>query len=228
MSSKYLKIKYENKCKMISTPKSFFEFVEIVKNNLDLSNNKHYQFSYLDDENDNVLISSKEDYDILLELSQIIKRPIKIIITEQKVKNTLTLNLTQTSSSSLDSYSLINKYNNNMNQIAFKQLVNEMRNKYDLSHIKNDEIILHALIKVNGNKEEALKLLEEKNDCNNKYYTINQFNNGMNEVAFKQLVNEMRNKYDLSKFENDDIILQFLIEASGDKEKAFSILKFRD
>ena len=52
MSSKYLKIKYENKCKMISTPKSFFEFVEIVKNNLDLSNNKHYQFSYLDDEND--------------------------------------------------------------------------------------------------------------------------------------------------------------------------------
>ena len=138
---------------MISTPKSFFEFVEIVKNNLDLSNNKHYQFSYLDDENDNVLISSKEDYDILLELSQIIKRPIKIIITEQKVKNTLTLNLTQTSSSSLDSYSLINKYNNNMNQIAFKQLVNEMRNKYDLFDIKNDEIILHALIKVNGNKK---------------------------------------------------------------------------
>jgi hypothetical protein len=38
----------------------------------------------------------------------------------------------------------------------------------------------------------------------------------------------MRNKYDLSKYENDDIILQSLIEASGDKEKAFSILKFRD
>ena len=160
MSSKYLKIKFENKCKMISTPKSFFEFVEIVKNNLDLSNNKHYQFSYLDDENDNVLISSKEDYDILLELSQIIKRPIKIIITEQKVKNTLTLNLTQTSSSSLDSYSLINKYNNNMNQIAFKQLVNEMRNKYDLSKYENDDIILQSLIEASGDKEKAFSILK--------------------------------------------------------------------
>ena len=103
-----------------------------------------------------------------------------------------------------------------------------MRNKYDLSYIENDDIILNALIKTNGNKEEALKLLEKNNNCDNVYYTINQFNNGMNEIAFKQLVNEMRNKFDLSSYENDDVIIQCLIDSCGDKEKALYLLKSRN
>ena len=227
MALKYFKLKYQDKCKMIKCPQTFYEFIQIVKKTFELNNNSHYQFSYIDDEEDNVLISSKEDYQILLDYINFIQKPIRITIIEQVEKSSLTLNLNQ-NLSSLDSYSLINKFNNNMNQIVFKQFVNEMRNKYDLSYIENDDIILNALIKTNGNKEEALKLLEEKNDCNNKYYTINQFNNGMNEIAFKQLVNEMRNKFDLSSYENDDVIIQCLIDSCGDKEKALYLLKSRN
>ena len=227
MALKYFKLKYQDKCKMLKCPQTFYEFIQIVKNTFELNNNSHYQFSYIDDEDDNVLISSKEDYQILLDYINLIQKPIRITIIEQEVKSSLTLNLNQ-DLSSLDSYSQINKFNNNMNHIVFKQFVNEMRNKYDLSYIENDDIILNALIKTNGNKEEALKLLEKNNNCNNVYYTINQFNNGMNEIAFKQLVNEMRNKFDLSSYENDDIILQCLIDSCGDKEKALYLLKSRN
>jgi hypothetical protein len=212
---------------MIKCPQTFYEFIQIVKNSFELNNNSHYQFLYKDDEEDNVIISSKEDYQILLDYINVIQKPIRITIIEQEEKSTLTLNVNE-NISSLDSYSLINKFNNNMNQIAFKQFVNEMRNKYDLSYIKNDDIILNALIKTNGNKEEALKLLEKNNKCDNFYYTINQFNNGMNEIAFKQLVNEMRNKFDLSSYENDDVILQSLIDSNGNKEKALSLLQSRN
>ena len=227
MALKYFKLKYQDKCKMLKCPQTFYEFIQIVKNTFELNNNSHYQFSYIDDEEDNVLISSKEDYQILLDYINLIQKPIRITIIEKEVKSSLTLNLNQ-DLSSLDSYSQINKFNNNMNHIVFKQFVNEMRNKYDLSYIENDDIILNALIKTNGNKEEALKLLEKNNNCNNVYYTINQFNNGMNEIAFKQLVNEMRNKFDLSSYENDDIILQCLIDSCGDKEKALYLLKSRN
>ena len=227
MALKYFKLKYQDKCKMLKCPQTFYEFIQIVKNTFELNNNSHYQFSYIDDEDDNVLISSKEDYQILLDYINLIQKPIRITIIEQEVKSSLTLNLNQ-DLSSLDSYSQINKFNNNMNHIVFKQFVNEMRNKYDLSYIENDDIILNALIKTNGNKEEALKLLEKNNNCNNVYYTINQFNNGMNEIAFKQLVNEMRNKFDLSSFENDDVIIQCLIDSCGDKEKALYLLKSRN
>ena len=212
---------------MIKCPQTFYEFIQIVKNSFELNNNSHYQFLYKDDEEDNVIISSKEDYQILLDYINVIQKPIRITIIEQEEKSTLTLNVNE-NISSLDSYSLINKFNNNMNQIAFKQFVNEMRNKYDLSYIENDDIILNALIKTNGNKEEALKLLEKNNKCDNFYYTINQFNNGMNEIAFKQLVNEMRNKFDLSSYENDDVILQSLIDSNGNKEKALSLLQSRN
>lgn len=227
MALKYFKLKYQDKCKMLKCPQTFYEFIQIVKNTFELNNNSHYQFSYIDDEDDNVLISSKEDYQILLDYINLIQKPIRITIIEQEVKSSLTLNLNQ-DLSSLDSYSQINKFNNNMNHIVFKQFVNEMRNKYDLSYIENDDIILNALIKTNGNKEEALKLLEKNNNCNNVYYTINQFNNGMNEIAFKQLVNEMRNKFDLSSYENDDVIIQCLIDSCGDKEKALYLLKSRN
>ena len=227
MALKYFKLKYQDKCKMIKCPQTFYEFIQIVKNTFELNNNSHYQFSYIDDEDDNVLISSKEDYQILLDYINLIQKPIRITIIEQEVKSSLTLNLNQ-DLSSLDSYSQINKFNNNMNHIVFKQFVNEMRNKYDLSYIENDDIILNALIKTNGNKEEALKLLEKNNNCDNVYYTINQFNNGMNEIAFKQLVNEMRNKFDLSSYENDDVIIQCLIDSCGDKEKALYLLKSRN
>ena len=227
MALKYFKLKYKDKCKMIKCPQTFYEFIQIVKKTFELNNNSHYQFSYIDDEEDNVLISSKEDYQILLDYINFIQKPIRITIIEQVEKSSLTLNLNQ-NLSSLDSYSLINKFNNNMNQIVFKQFVNEMRNKYDLSYIENDDIILNALIKTNGNKEEALKLLEKNNKCDNFYYTINQFNNGMNEIAFKQLVNEMRNKFDLSSYENDDVILQSLIDSNGNKEKALSLLQSRN
>jgi hypothetical protein len=227
MALKYFKLKYQDKCKMLKCPQTFYEFIQIVKNTFELNNNSHYQFSYIDDEDDNVLISSKEDYQILLDYINLIQKPIRITIIEQEVKSSLTLNLNQ-DLSSLDSYSQINKFNNNMNHIVFKQFVNEMRNKYDLSYIENDDIILNALIKTNGNKEEALKLLEKNNNCDNVYYTINQFNNGMNEIAFKQLVNEMRNKFDLSSYENDDVIIQCLIDSCGDKEKALYLLKSRN
>ena len=227
MALKYFKLKYQDKCKMIKCPQTFYEFIQIVKNTFELNNNSHYQFLYKDDEEDNVIISSKEDYQILLDYINVIQKPIRITIIEQEEKSTLTLNVNE-NISSLDSYSLINKFNNNMNQIAFKQFVNEMRNKYDLSYIENDDIILNALIKTNGNKEEALKLLEKNNKCDNFYYTINQFNNGMNEIAFKQLVNEMRNKFDLSSYENDDVILQSLIDSNGNKEKALSLLQSRN
>ena len=227
MALKYFKLKYQDKCKMLKCPQTFYEFIQIVKNTFELNNNSHYQFSYIDDEEDNVLISSKEDYQILLDYINLIQKPIRITIIEKEVKSSLTLNLNQ-DLSSLDSYSQINKFNNNMNHIVFKQFVNEMRNKYDLSYIENDDIILNALIKTNGNKEEALKLLEKNNNCNNVYYTINQFNNGMNEIAFKQLVNEMRNKFDLSSYENDDVIIQCLIDSCGDKEKALYLLKSRN
>ena len=227
MALKYFKLKYQDKCKMLKCPQTFYEFIQIVKNTFELNNNSHYQFSYIDDEDDNVLISSKEDYQILLDYINLIQKPIRITIIEKEVKSSLTLNLNQ-DLSSLDSYSQINKFNNNMNHIVFKQFVNEMRNKYDLSYIENDDIILNALIKTNGNKEEALKLLEKNNNCNNVYYTINQFNNGMNEIAFKQLVNEMRNKFDLSSYENDDVIIQCLIDSCGDKEKALYLLKSRN
>ncbi len=227
MALKYFKLKYQDKCKMLKCPQTFYEFIQIVKNTFELNNNSHYQFSYIDDEEDNVLISSKEDYQILLDYINLIQKPIRITIIEQEVKSSLTLNLNQ-DLSSLDSYSQINKFNNNMNHIVFKQFVNEMRNKYDLSYIENDDIILNALIKTNGNKEEALKLLEKNNNCDNVYYTINQFNNGMNEIAFKQLVNEMRNKFDLSSYENDDVIIQCLIDSCGDKEKALYLLKSRN
>ena len=227
MALKYFKLKYQDKCKMLKCPQTFYEFIQIVKNTFELNNNSHYQFSYIDDEDDNVLISSKEDYQILLDYINLIQKPIRITIIEQEVKSSLTLNLNQ-DLSSLDSYSQINKFNNNMNHIVFKQFVNEMRNKYDLSYIENDDIILNALIKTNGNKEEALKLLEKNNNCNHVYYTINKFNNGMNEIAFKQLVNEMRNKFDLSSYENDDVIIQCLIDSCGDKEKALYLLKSRN
>ena len=50
----------------------------------------------------------------------------------------------------------------------------------------------------------------------------------MNEIAFKQLVNEMRNKFDLFSYENDDVILQSLIDSNGNKEKALSLLQSRN
>ncbi len=50
----------------------------------------------------------------------------------------------------------------------------------------------------------------------------------MNEIACKQLVNEMRNKFDLFSYENDDAILQSFIDSLGNKEKALSVLQSRN
>ncbi len=54
----------------------------------------------------------------------------------------------------------------------------------------------------------------------------------MNVIAFQQLVNEMRNKFDLFyyefSYENYDVILQSFIDLFGNKEKALSVLQSRN
>ena len=50
----------------------------------------------------------------------------------------------------------------------------------------------------------------------------------MNEIIFKQLVNEMRNKFDLFSYENDDVILQSFIDSRGNKDKALCFLQSRN
>ena len=59
---------------------------------------------------------------------------------------------------------------------------------------------------------------------NNNYNNINRFNNNINEIALKQIINELRNKYDLSKYEDDNPILTALIDSNGNKEEAMKLL----
>ena len=119
--------------------------------------------------NDNIQPNNSIEIEINLDLSNLKKSGKYISVWQFKtIENipfgefvTITINYTTNMNYEVknNNYNNINRFNNNMNEIALKQIINELRNKYDLSKYEDDNPILTALIDSNGNKEEAMKLL---------------------------------------------------------------------
>ncbi len=125
------------------------------------------------------------------------------------------------------------KENIKINETITPNSICEIEIKLDLSHLKkNGKYISVWQFKTLENIPFGEMVIitvnytcNENNEDKNKFYdNINKYNNYMNEIAFKQIINEMRNKYDLSKYDNDNTILQALIDSNGDKEEAMKLL----
>ena len=125
------------------------------------------------------------------------------------------------------------KENIKLNETITPNSICEIEIKLDLSHLnKSGKYISIWQFKTYENIPFGEMVIitinyicnENNEDKNNVYHNINKYNNYMNEIAFKQIINEMRNKYDLSKYDNDNTILQALIDSNGDKEEAMKLL----
>ena len=90
-SQKIFKINYNNNFKLMHAPDNFNSFLEEVSKNFHINfdlNNKNFKISYLDQDNDNVLIDNESDYNLLLDsMNSSNKNQIKIKIEINDNKN---------------------------------------------------------------------------------------------------------------------------------------------
>ena len=118
--------------------------------------------------------------------------------------------------------------------INYLELVKEMRSDFDISVIEDDNAILNALILTGGNKINALNNLlnERQNACYFGY--VNTYSKPLTtkDLLFRyddkkpknlvDLVNEMKEEFDMNMVDDDNEILQELIKTDGNKIEDFN------
>ena len=122
-SQKIFKINYNNNFKLIRASDNFNSFLEDISKNFHINfdlNKKNFKISYLDQDNDNVLIDNESDYNLLLSSMN------SSNINQIKIKVEINDNI-----------------NNNNNDICFfnnfKNLKNEFHTNYDFNTPENNQ-----------------------------------------------------------------------------------------
>ena len=190
-------IQFYNEIKKATIPSSYLSFQEKLSSMLELNSDltSTLIISYKDEDNDNVMVNSNEDYLILLE--QIKNKQVNIINIEKNENSNINIDeCSQNFTKFKDKIDINDKANNIKNfDIVSSQLeINKQENKED----KNNQIIINNNVReikneieINNNKEISNNIDNDLNNSNSEEDILSPYNQKEQNINNKVTINQI-------------------------------------
>ena len=190
-------IQFYNEIKKVTIPHSYEALQEKLSTMLELNSDltSTLIISYKDEDNDNVMVNSNEDYLILLE--QIKNKQVNIINIEKNENSNINIDeCSQNFTKFKDKIDINDKANNIKNfDIVSSQLeINKQENKED----KNNQIIINNNVReikneieINNNKEISNNIDNDLNNSNSEEDILSPYNQKEQNINNKVTINQI-------------------------------------
>ena len=190
-------IQFYNEIKKVTIPPSYEALQEKLSTMLELNSDltSTLIISYKDEDNDNVMVNSNEDYLILLE--QIKNKQVNIINIEKNENSNINIDeCSQNFTKFKDKIDINDKANNIKNfDIVSSQLeINKQENKED----KNNQIIINNNVReikneieINNNKEISNNIDNDLNNSNSEEDILSPYNQKEQNINNKVTINQI-------------------------------------
>ena len=212
-------IQFYNEIKKVTIPPTYVALQEKLSTMLELNSDltSTLIISYKDEDNDNVMVNSNEDYLILLE--QIRNKQVNIINVEKDEKSNINVDeCSQNFSKFKDKIDINDKANNIKNfDIVSSQLeINKQENKEE----KNNQIIINNNIReikeeieINNNREISNNIDNDLNNSNSEDEILSPYNQkdqNNNKITINE-INDVNNNNNINVNANVNLSQRYLV-----------------